>query len=73
MSTFLVTCPCGSGHTVEARDAGFTACTITVQACSDCRSASGAVSYETRKSYGVEHYVPSASALMHRDGLVTFA
>ena len=71
MSSFSVTCPCGSCHTVEASDAGFSATTITVAACPTCRN-SGIVSREMRKSYGVEHYV-SAPSVQHRDGLVVFA
>ena len=55
MTHFSVTCPCGSGHTVEASDAGFSATTVTVAACQICRTA-GIVSREMRKSYGVEHY-----------------
>ena len=66
MTHFSVTCPCGSGHTVEASDAGFSATTVTVAACQICRTA-GIVSREMRKSYGVEHYV-SVPSLQHSNG-----
>jgi hypothetical protein len=71
VSNFSVTCPCGSGHVVEASDAGFSAVTITVAACGSCREA-GIVSREMRKSYGVSAYV-STPAVRHADGLVAFA
>ncbi len=71
MSHFSVSCPCGSGHAVEASDAGFSAVTITVAACTEC-SASGIISREMRKSYGISAYVHTP-AVSHKDGLVVFS
>lgn len=47
--TFTITCPCGCGEAVEARDAGFTATSVDVVACKR-RRAQGVASVEMRKS-----------------------
>lgn len=73
VSHFFVYCPCGSHEVVQASDAGFSATTITVAACQPCRDSQGAISYEMRKSYGIEAYVHQDVALQHQDGLVVFA
>lgn len=67
--TFSIHCPC-CGQVVEARDAGFTATTVTVVACDRQRTA-GVHSWECRKSVAYEAIVPEP-VLRHRDGFVTF-
>lgn len=71
VGTFEVRCGCGCGEAVKAHDAGFSATTVEVAACSS-RRAAGVVSVTMRKSAAFAAAVP-ATALVHRDGLVTFA
>lgn len=70
-TTFAVSCPCGCGETVDAADAGFSATTVEVAACTARRSA-GIASVTLRKSAAYSLAVPAA-AMRHRDGLVVFA
>ena len=66
---FNIFCPC-CGQQVVARDAGFSATTVTVEACSTQRAA-GVVSWECRKSVAYAAIVPQP-VLRHRDGFVSF-
>ena len=71
-TTFLVTCPCGSGEAVEARDAGFAATEVDVDLCEAC--AHPFVSGRTmRKSWAFANVVARHAEVRHVDGLVTFA
>jgi hypothetical protein len=49
MTTFTIACPCGCGETLTARDAGFTATSVEVDACSK-RAGEGIASFNMRKS-----------------------
>jgi hypothetical protein len=68
--SFSIYCPCGCGEILDAHDEGFSACTVTVPACSLRREA-GVISVEIRKSQGYALAVPQAAGWTHRDGLVT--
>lgn len=68
--TFTITCTCGCGEAVKATDAGFTACTVTVAACSRRRSE-GVASVEIRKSAAYAAARPTET-VRHSTGLVTF-
>ncbi len=70
MFSFSVPCPC-CGEIVTAHDAGFTATTAEVEACS-VRRAAGVVSDTVRKSAAYVAAVPTTT-FSHRDGLVSFA
>lgn len=67
--TFSINCP-HCGQVVEARDAGFSATTVTVAPCDEYR-AGGISSWECRKSVAFEAAVPEP-VYRHRDGFVTF-
>lgn len=68
--SFSVLCPC-CGELVLAADAGFSATTVEVEACS-ARRAVGMVSVTMRKSAAYAA-APPATVVAHRDGLVVFA
>lgn len=72
VSTFAVSCPCGCGEAVEARDAGFSATTVEVVACSKW-AANGITTSVVRKSWAFSHAVTTESAWQHVDGLVVFS
>lgn len=67
MGTFEILCPC-CGERVKAHDAGFSATTVTVDAC-PTQAAAGIVSLTIRKSAAYEAAAP-VTTVMHRDGLV---
>lgn len=67
--TFSIHCPC-CGQVVEARDAGFAATSVEVDACESKRST-GIVSWTMRKSMAFAAIVPEP-VYRHRDGFVTF-
>jgi len=71
LSHFSISCPCRCGEVVEAGDAGFSATTVTVEACTKVR-AMGIVSTTIRKSEAYSLAVPT-TVVSHRDGLVGFA
>ena len=71
MSRFAISCPCKCGAVVEASDAGFTATTVSVEAC-PAILARGIVSTTIRKSEAYSLAVPT-TGLRHRDGMVVFA
>jgi len=68
--TFTAICSC-CGEEVEATDAGFTATSVTIAACSRLRAA-GIVSSTCRKTDGYAMAKPQPGALRHSDGLVSF-
>lgn len=72
-STFQVTCPCGCGDIVTARDAGFSATTVDIVACNTLIER-GFVLVTIRKSRAIELAAPNAHApVRHRDGLVVLS
>lgn len=71
-NTFTVTCPCGCGEPVTATDAGFSATTVTVAACSKW-AANGITTSKVRKSWAFSHEVTSARPVSHVSGLVVFS
>lgn len=64
--TFQITCNCGCGEAVTATDAGFSATTVEVTACSSLK-AQGIASTNWRKS---SLAIVSDVVETHRDALV---
>lgn len=70
VSAFSIACPCKCGAVVTASDAGFTATTVSVEACPAIQ-ARGIVSTTIRKSEAYSLAVPT-TVVSHRDGQVAF-
>lgn len=71
---FQILCPCGCKEAVEANDAGFSATTCSVKACSNMAPC-GIVSYEIRKTKAYEYAERLEAGLRadyvrHQNGLV---